>query len=98
MVAEYRDASGKQRRSRLLLSGFWGQARHLNYTFEILATLAWSMPGLGQGHGVYLYFYFVTALLLHRTFRDEEKCANKYGDHWSRYCRQVPYRFIPYVL
>ncbi|KAJ9577143.1 hypothetical protein L9F63_006265, partial [Diploptera punctata] len=71
--AQYKDSSGNQRTSKLLLSGFWGTARHLNYTFELLAALSWCLPGLGLGIWPFLYFIFLTCLLIHRTFRDEEK-------------------------
>lgn len=46
----------------------------------------------------FLYIIFLTCLLVHRTFRDEEKCAVKYGHNWERYCREVPFRLIPHVF
>lgn len=98
IVAQYKDSSGNVQASKLLLSGFWGYARHLNYTFELLASLAWCLPGLGLGVWPFLYFIFLTCLLVHRTFRDEEKCALKYGHNWERYCQEVPYRLIPFVF
>ncbi|XP_063241451.1 uncharacterized protein LOC134541733 [Bacillus rossius redtenbacheri] len=82
---------------RLLVSGCWGVARHLNYTFELLAALAWSLPGWGLGAAPLLYPAFLLVLLLHRASRDEEKCARRYGELWQRYCRLVPYRLLPGV-
>lgn len=32
-----------------------------------------------------------------RAYRDEVKCAAKYGKFWTQYCELVPYRVIPYV-
>ena len=33
-----------------------------------------------------------------RAIRDDEMCAEKYGEDWAEYKRQVPYWFIPYVI
>nr|CAD7456496.1 unnamed protein product [Timema tahoe] len=96
IVANLVTSPGKSR--KLLVSGFWGVARHLNYTFELVATLAWCLPGWGLGLWPFLYFYFLVALLVHRTFRDEEKCSAQYGDSWELYCKEVPYRLVPYVF
>ncbi|MPC40343.1 7-dehydrocholesterol reductase [Portunus trituberculatus] len=81
--------------SKLLTAGFWGVARHLNYTFELLLALSWCLPGLGRGILPFSYFIFLTILLVHRVFRDEEKCAAKYGFFWETYCSRVPYRMLP---
>ncbi|XP_057381271.1 uncharacterized protein LOC130703836 [Daphnia carinata] len=86
------------RPSTLLLSGFWGVGRHLNYTFEIIAAFLWCFPGYGLGIWPFLYFFFLIGLLVHRCYRDEEKCSAKYGHFWKDYCKRVPYRMIPYVF
>lgn len=88
--------SGKA--SNLLLSGCWGQARHLNYVFELMAAFFWCSSGWGHGLWPFLYFVFLVVLLVHRVFRDEEKCRAKYGSYWDQYCQLVPYRMIPYVF
>ena len=87
-----------QKKSNLLVSGCWGQARHLNYVFELLAAAFWSLPGLGYGPWPLLYLFFLAGLLVHRVFRDEEKCSLKYAQDWNKYCQLVPYRMIPYVF
>lgn len=94
----YRDADGKQRQSKLLLSGFWGWARHMNYTFEIIICLTWCLPGYHYGPLPFILMLMIVPLLVHRTFRQSEKCAAKYGDGWQRYCQAVPYRMIPFVF
>ena len=38
---EYKTHEGKKKKSKLLTSGFWGLARHLNYVFELLLALSW---------------------------------------------------------
>lgn len=95
--ATYESTNGIKH-SKLLTSGFWGIARHLNYLFEILAAVSWCLPGLGHGVWPFLYAIFLTVLLIHRTFRDEEKCKAKYGVMWEKYCREVPYRIIPGIF
>ena len=82
----------------MLLSGFWGVARHTNYVFEILLALTWSLPAAEYGVTPFAYVAFLVVLLVHRTFRDDEKCRAKYGKGWDEYCQRVPYKMIPYVF
>jgi len=95
---QYTNYQGEVQKSKLLISGFWGIARHTNYVFELCLALSWSLPGLGQGIYTFFYFIFLFILLTHRTLRDEEKCAAKYGEGWKKYCKKVPYRMIPYLF
>jgi len=95
---EYKTHDGKKKKSKLLTSGFWGLARHLNYVFELLLALSWSLPSLGHGILPFAYFGFLLILLVHRVFRDEEKCSGKYGAGWKTYCEQVPSRMIPGIF
>merc|ERR1712113_152228 len=89
---------GKKRKSKLLVSGFWGLSRHMNYVFELMLAFSWSCPALGYGVYPFFYWWFLLILLVHRTFRDEEKCSAKYGPGWTEYCSQVQYRMIPYIF
>ena len=89
---------GKERDSKLLLGGFWGMSRHMNYVFEILLTLCWCIVGITMGVIPMLYFIFIVILLTHRIFRDEDKCKAKYGEYWNQYCEKVPYRLIPKIF
>jgi len=85
--------------SELLISGCWGVSRHLNYVFELMAAFTWCLSASwGNDLWALLYFFFLVVLLVHRVFRDEEKCAAKYGPYWTQYCKLVPYRMIPYVF
>lgn len=43
----------------------------------------------------WFYAAFFTPMILHRAYRDIQKCSAKYGDAWKEYERQVPYLFIP---
>jgi len=95
---EYRTSEGKKKKSRLLVSGFWGLSRHMNYVFELMLAFTWSCPAIGYGIYPFFYWWFLLILLVHRTFRDEEKCSAKYGDGWNQYCSIVQYRMIPYLF
>ncbi|KAI1314805.1 erg24, C-14 sterol reductase [Mortierella claussenii] len=83
--------------SKLLISGWWGTARHINYFGDWLMALAWSLP-CGFGSPLpYFYPIYFAVLLLHRELRDEEKCHKKYGKDWEKYCSIVRWRIIPYI-
>lgn len=94
----YRSADGGAHRSKLLTSGFWGVARHFNYTGDLMGSLAYC-AACGFGHVLpYFYIIYMTILLVHRCVRDEHRCSSKYGKDWKRYTDAVPYRLIPGVF
>jgi 7-dehydrocholesterol reductase len=95
MVARYRTGDGQTHESLLLLSGWWGVARHANYVAELGAAVAWTIPA-GLEHSLpWFYPLFLGALLFDRIGRDELRCRGKYGDSWASYCRRVPWRMLP---
>ena len=73
-------------------------SRHMNYVMEINFALSMALPAMGYGFLPYAYFVFIIKLLVHRTYRDEEKCRQKYGQGYEEYCKKVPYKMIPYVF
>lgn len=83
--------------SLLLVSGFWGQARHLQYCFELTAAWSWCLLANPMVNGILPLFYaaFLTYLLIDRADRDSKKCHLKYGKYYEEYCRRVPYKIIP---
>lgn len=82
---------------KLLVSGWWGVARHINYCGDWLLGWSWCLP-CGFAHAVpYFYVAYFAGLLLHRDRRDGKSCAEKYGRDWDRYCRIVKWRIIPFV-
>ncbi len=86
-----------KRGTKLLMSGWWGLARHANYLGDLMMALAWCLA-CGFSHIVpYFYFIYFTPLLIDRERRDDHHCAEKYGDDWKAYVKRVPYRIIPYV-
>jgi delta14-sterol reductase/lamin-B receptor len=85
------------RGTRLLVSGYWGMARHMNYLGDWMIALSW---GLLTGFGSIIpYFYpiWFALLLLTRERRDDRWCAKKYGADWQRYKERVKWRILPGV-
>lgn len=97
-AAHYITEKGEHKQSLLLASGWWGISRHFHYIPEILGAFFWSVPALFTHFLPYFYVVFLTALLIERAFRDDRRCANKYGKDWDKYCQKVPYKIIPYVI
>uniref|UniRef100_A0A3Q2ZB96 7-dehydrocholesterol reductase n=1 Tax=Hippocampus comes TaxID=109280 RepID=A0A3Q2ZB96_HIPCM len=94
----YRSADGCAHRSKLLTSGFWGVARHFNYTGDLMGSLAYC-AACGFGHLLpYFYIVYMSILLVHRCVRDEHRCGSKYGADWKRYTDAVPHRLIPGIF
>ncbi len=82
---------------KILVSGFWGIGRKLNYTGEIM--VYWSFTLLAGDASVvpYLLPSWLIALLVHRAWRDDRRCRAKYGELWERYCRRARFRMIPFL-
>lgn len=85
------------RGNSLLLSGWWGFSRHMNYLGDFLMGVAWSLPTLFGSPLPYFYCTYFGILLLHRERRDYWMCAARYGADWDRYCAAVPYRIVPWL-
>lgn len=45
----------------------------------------------------YFYIVYMTILLMQRVERDHQRCSGKYGKYWDQYCKEVPYKVLPYV-
>jgi protein-S-isoprenylcysteine O-methyltransferase Ste14 len=80
---------------RLLVSGWWGLARHANYLGDLVMALAWCLPCRFAHPLPYFYLAYSTVLLVHRERRDCARCAARYGRDWETYCRRVPWRIVP---
>eukprot|EP01062_Namystynia_karyoxenos_P023306 TRINITY_DN19002_c0_g1_i1.p1 TRINITY_DN19002_c0_g1~~TRINITY_DN19002_c0_g1_i1.p1 ORF type:complete len:471 (+),score=143.81 TRINITY_DN19002_c0_g1_i1:98-1510(+) len=98
--------TGKE--TKLIISGWWGMARKINYTGDWAMAWSWSLctgcpfPAYrGSGTGSMLtYFYpiYFAVLLVHRAFRDDHFCSQKYGADWQKYKAKVPALFFPGLL
>jgi len=99
IIAEYTTSSGEIKKSLLLLDGWWKVSRHFHYMPEILGSLCWGLPALNTAVvGPYFYTTFLTILLIDRAFRDDDRCRKKYGVYWEKYCEEVPYMIVPFLL
>ncbi|HLB56747.1 MAG TPA: 7-dehydrocholesterol reductase [Coxiellaceae bacterium] len=94
--AKYIDQHGDQKQSLLLTSGWWGISRHFHYLLEIGLAFFWTLPVLFINFLPWFYVVFLTILLVHRSYRDDQRCAKKYGEYWKEYCMQVPNKIIPW--
>jgi protein-S-isoprenylcysteine O-methyltransferase Ste14 len=82
----------------VLAGGFWGLSRHINYLGEILMACGLALSlGYPLALTPWLYPLYYVVLLLPRQADDDRRCAARYGDLWTEYCRRVPWRIIPYV-
>jgi delta14-sterol reductase len=84
--------------NRVLVSGFWGLSRHINYLGE-LAMASGLALSLGWPSSIWPWLYpiYYLVLLIPRQLDDDKRCAQKYGPLWDAYCRAVPYRIVPWI-
>jgi 7-dehydrocholesterol reductase len=94
----YQTSDGKIHQTQLLMSGWWGICRHINYTGDLMLSLAYSLACGTDNIYSYFYIIYLTVLLVHRSIRDDQKCREKYGTSWNTYCQHVPYLFIPHII
>lgn len=82
---------------RLLVSGWWGLGRKINYTGELMVYFAIAATA-GFGSIVpFLVPIWLLCLLVHRAWRDEQRCRAKYGPVWAAYCRIARFRMVPWL-
>jgi delta14-sterol reductase len=82
----------------LLVSGFWGASRHINYLGEIVQACGIALAaGYPAVLGVWLYPLYYVGLLFTRQADDDKICKAKYGELWDTYIKKVKYRIIPFV-
>jgi delta14-sterol reductase len=82
---------------RLLVSGFWGIGRKLNYTGELMVYFSWTICTGFESIIPYLLPLWLACLFPHRAWRDEQRCRAKYGALWDEYCRRARFRMIPFI-
>lgn len=82
---------------KLLLSGWWGIGRKLNYTGEICVYFALALTSGFDSIVPYTLPIWLCGLLSHRAWRDERRCQTKYGNLWNVYCTKARFRMLPFV-
>ncbi len=82
---------------RLLVSGFWGVGRKLNYTGELCLYIAWTALAGWSSPLAWLLPLWLAILLVHRAARDDRRCRAKYGALWDEYCRAARFRMVPFL-
>jgi len=88
-----------KRGRKLMITGWWGLARKINYTGDWLMGLAWCLTTGFQTPLTYFYSIYFFILLVHRAWRDDEACLKKYGEEdWAKYKKAVPYIFVPGLI
>lgn len=98
IFANYTTEAGEKKQNILLASGWWGISRHFHYIPEILAAFFWTLPALFYNFSPWFYVIFLIILLTDRAYRDDKRCAKKYGEYWNQYCQRVPYKILPFVV
>ncbi|OAX85062.1 hypothetical protein ACJ72_00563 [Emergomyces africanus] len=95
---QYKTTDGSTHKSIILCSGWWGVVRHANYLGDLILSYAMCAT-CGFTHLIpWTYAIFMTTILVHRCYRDERRCAKKYGKTWEEYCRKVRWRIIPGIF
>lgn len=87
-----------KRGTKLLISGWWGCARKINYTGDFLVTVSWCLLCGFDSPVPYFQAIYFLILLIHRAIRDDHMCEEKYGEDWHEYKKHVPYMFVPYII
>ena len=83
-------------KGKLHTTGLFGYARFINHTGHILQDLAVAIAVRSYGvailvlGGVFLIFFQITP-------ETEEHMQAKYKGKYKEYCKQTPYKFIPYI-
>jgi delta14-sterol reductase len=82
----------------LLVNGFWGLSRHINYLGEILEACGIALAaGYPAVWWVWLYPLYYVGLLFTRQIDDDKICKAKYGELWDAYIKKVKRRIIPFI-
>ncbi|KAF7728458.1 erg24, C-14 sterol reductase [Apophysomyces ossiformis] len=82
---------------RLITSGWWASARHIEYLGQWLMSLAWCLACGFDSAIPYLYTLSTGIVLIYRECLDEEEEKDLYGADWDIYSKQVEYRIVPGV-
>lgn len=95
--AAYSTADGQKHTALLSCCGYQALSRHFHYLPDIINLFLYCSPAGFSRVLPHLYFIYLTALLIDRTYRIDARCHAKYGKQWEVYCKMVPHRLVPGV-
>jgi len=82
---------------KVLISGFWGLSRHINYLGEVMMAAGMAMLLDYTNFVAWIHPIFYACLFIARQRQDDYVCEKKYGALWREYCKRVPWRIVPYI-
>ncbi|KAK3691509.1 C-24(28) sterol reductase [Vermiconidia calcicola] len=82
----------------LMVDGWYKYARKIHYTCDVYFATTWGLITGFNSPFPWFYPVFFVLMIIHRAYRDIQRCREKYGDAWKEYERMTPYLFIPYVV
>ncbi|KAF8854750.1 Delta(24(24(1)))-sterol reductase like protein [Acephala macrosclerotiorum] len=82
----------------ILADGWYGKARKIHYTCDLFFATSWGLITGFSSPFPWFYPVFFACMIVHRAYRDIQRCKLKYGESWTEYEKTVPYLFIPYVF
>lgn len=80
---------------KLLISGWWGVGRYLNYTGELAMLWGFAFLAAGESPLPYAVPLLATLALAWRAGREERRCAAEYGPLWDAYRARAWLRLLP---